>query len=70
VTAHYCRKADCGVPLEPRPAQTKEQAWTGQWFDHPRVAGGLFGHTSSLLVPSEELQAAYDAAAENRRATP
>jgi hypothetical protein len=47
----------CGVYLQYRPGRTREQEWCGTWYDHPPIAGGLVGHTASVLLPSQELQA-------------
>lgn len=55
-------KCTCGVYLVVRDGSdghgngwTAEQRWCGVWYDHPPIAGGLLGHTSSVLLPSPEL---------------
>jgi hypothetical protein len=53
----------CKVQLTQRLHPTQTQAEQGMWFDHPPQRGGLFGHTTSALIPTEALQAVYAAAA-------
>jgi hypothetical protein len=58
-----CVNPSCDVTLEERRHPTKEQAEQGTWYDHPPTAFSMIGHTSSVLVPSDEMQAVLAAAA-------
>lgn len=46
----------CGADFVARKPSTPEQAWCGEWFDHPD--GRCSQRLSSVLIPSDELLAA------------